>query len=154
MIDTIIKMLQKILKYLPIIISTLSLIISVFTVKKQKIIKLRENYYEPVFKEILTKDFPNVFTNFVDINKKIIYKEQSTPFEELLTNFRKKIKYLMFTDEKIFNKLNNLIIEIDELIIILCTKEENKEKNIDNISKQSKLLYKYINDYFSKIIVK
>lgn len=130
-------------------ISIFALIKSNSTEKKQRKIKLRENYYEPVFKEIMTNHYPRAFNNFIDIKNNIISKDSSTDFEKVISDFRKNIRYMMFTDNDIYKVIDNILIEIDDKIVILCTKEENIEENIRKICSLSKILYENINKYFS-----
>lgn len=130
-------------------ISIFSLIKSNSTEKKQRKIKLRENYYEPVFKEMMTKEYPRVFNNFIDIKNNKVSKDNSNDFEKIISNFRKNIRYMMFTDDDIYKVIDDILIEIDEKIVILSTREENKEENIKKICELSNNLYKNINKYFS-----
>lgn len=130
-------------------ISIFALIKSDNTEKMQRKIKLRENYYEPVFKEIMTKEYPKVFNNFIDIKNNKVSKDNSTDFEKIISNFRKNIKYMMFTDHDIYKVIDDILIEIDEKIVILSTREENIEENIKKICELSNNLYTNINKYFS-----
>ncbi len=130
-------------------ISIFALIKSNSTEKKQRKIKLRENYYEPVFKEIMTKEYPRVFNNFIDIKNNKVSKDNSNDFEKIISNFRKNIRYMMFTDDDIYKVIDDILIEIDEKIVILSTREENIEENIKKICELSNNLYKNINKYFS-----
>ena len=132
-----------------VIVSIWSLIKSTITSRKQKQIKLRENYYEPVFKEIMTKKYPKIFTDFVNIKTNQICVEKSTDFENLIGEFRKNIKYLIFTNSDIYEKLEKVLIDIDEKIVILCTKDENRKENIEIITELSKSLYSIVDNYFS-----
>lgn len=130
-------------------ISIFALIKSNSTEKKQRKIKLRENYYEPVFKEIMTKEYPRVFNNFIDIKNNKVSKDNSNDFEKIISNFRKNIRYMMFTDDDIYKVIDDILIEIDEKIVILSTREENIEENIKKTCELSNNLYKNINKYFS-----
>ena len=130
-------------------ISIFALIKSNSTEKKQRKIKLRENYYEPIFKEIMTKEYPRVFNNFIDIKNNKISKDNSNDFERTISDFRKNIRYMMFTDDSAYKIIDDILIEIDEKIVILCTKEENIEEDIKKMCDLSNNLYKNINKYFS-----
>ena len=130
-------------------ISIFALIKSNSTEKKQRKIKLRENYYEPIFKEIMTKEYPRVFNNFIDIKNNKISKDNSNDFERTISDFRKNLRYMMFTDDSTYKIIDDILIEIDEKIVILCTKEENIEENIKKMCVLSDNLYKNINNYFS-----
>lgn len=56
---------------------------------------------------------------------------------------------MMFTDDSAYKIIDDILIEIDEKIVILCTKEENIEENIKKMCDLSNNLYKNINKYFS-----
>ena|GEM_PF-4813958 len=115
---------------------------------KQKRIKLRENYYEPVFKKMMTEVFPEVFTDFVNLQNGKIYKNSATAFEDAIGTFREKLKFMQFTDIKRYTKIDSMLLEIDDTIVILYSKDEIREEKIEELFYLMKQLYSEIDKYF------
>lgn len=140
--------IQSVCSILAILISLGSIIYTYIISGKQTKLKMRENYYQPVFEEMLIKKLPQVFTDFIDIKKRIVYEGASTEFEKTIGEFRKKIKFLQFADIDMYNIIDDLLIKIDDDIVLLCSNRENKEEKISSIHELMKKLYKEINNYY------
>lgn len=139
---------QTIISIVAIVISIISLIYTNNISKKQTQLKMKENYYQPVFQDMLINIFPQVFTNFIDIKNNAVYIEASTEFEKAIGDFRKKVKFLQFIDLDIYNKIDKLLIDIDENIVLLCSNRDNKEEKIQKTHKLVIKLYHEINNYY------
>ncbi len=142
------EVIQAVCSILAILISLGSIIYTHIISRKQTQLKMRENYYQPVFEEMLITKLPQVFTNFIDIKKRTIYEEASTEFEKTIGEFRKKIKFLQFADIDMYNIIDDLLIQIDDDIVLLCSNRENKDEKICSIHELMKKLYKEINNYY------
>ncbi len=140
---------QIITSSLAILISVGSIIYSHYISKKQIELKIKENYYQPVFQDILLTEFPETFSKFLNVDKHIIYPDNSMELERLIGKFRKKIKFIQFVDEKFYKTLNDLLIQIDEDIVILCSDLESKDNKINTIKLSVRKLYCEINKFFT-----
>lgn len=139
---------QVVTNVLAIILSIASLIYTNHISKKQTKLKMKENYYQPVFQEMLLVTFPNVFTSFIDIKNNIVYTEASNDFEKAIGEFRKKIKFLQFIDITVYNNIDSLLVKIDDDIVLLCSDRDNKEEKIKEIHNLINQLYDEINKYY------
>lgn len=139
---------QTIASFIAIGISILSIIYTSIVSKKQTKLKMKENYYEPIFKDMLLIKLSQVFTDFVDIKKNKVYPKASDNFEKAIGEFRKRIKFLQFMDFKTYNIIDNLLISIDENIVLLCCNVDNKEEKIQKTHNLVKKLYNEINKYY------
>ncbi len=139
---------QVVTSVLAILLSIASLIYTNHISKKQTKLKMKENYYQPVFQEMLLVTFPNVFTSFIDIKNNIVYTEASNDFEKAIGEFRKKIKFLQFIDITVYNNIDSLLVKIDDDIVLLCSDRDNKEEKIKEIHNLINQLYDEINEYY------
>ena len=146
---TAFEITQVVTNAIAIFLSILSLICSASISNKQKKLNMKEHYYQPVFQELLLVTFPETFTNFINIKNKKYYINASTDFEQTIGLFRKKIKFLQFADYDAYNKIDDLLIQIDECVVLLCSNKENKEEKILNIHNLVKKLYEEINKYYN-----
>lgn len=109
---------------------------------------MKENYYQPVFQEMLLHELPCVFTRFIDIKRKAVYKNASSDFEKTIGEFRKKIRFLQFSDLDMYNTIDDLLVKIDEDIVLLCSDRDNEEDKMNSIYELMKKLYNEIDKYY------
>lgn len=140
--------IQIVTNVIAIILSIISLIYTYIISKKQAKLKMKENYYQPVFQDMLLIELPKAFTDFINIKKEVIYPESSNNFEKIIGEFRKKIKFLQFTDINVYNNIDDLLIKIDENIVLLCCNKENQGKKIKETHELVSTLYTEINNYY------
>lgn len=139
---------QVVTGVIAILLSIASLIYTNHISKKQTKLKMKENYYQPVFQKMLLVTFPNVFTSFIDIKNNTVYIEASNDFEKAIGEFRKKIKFLQFIDITVYNNIDSLLVKIDDDIVLLCSDRDNKEEKIKEIHNLVNQVYDEINKYY------
>lgn len=146
---TIFEKTQLITNVFALLLSIISLLYSAYISNKQKKLNMKEHYFEPIFQDLMLIDFPNAYTNFIDIKTKKYYITSSTNFEKIIGLFRTKIKFLQFADLNVYEKIDDLLIKIDEHTVLLCTISDNKEEEILIIHNLVKKLYEAINKYYN-----
>lgn len=140
--------LEVILSVITIFISLIALIFSMISAYKINRINLRMNYFD-IFKNDLTKELPKFYTSFITNESYIVNDNVGKEFEDYINDLRVKIKFLKFIDEKNYKVLDKKLIELEENIIILPTRIENKDKYIHEIENNIKDIYKKVNKHFT-----
>lgn len=70
-------------------------------------------------------------------------------FEIYISNFRKKIRFLSFIDNKNYKIIDDALVKLEEEVILLPKIKNNKEEHLKKFNKLIKLIYKKINNHFS-----
>ncbi|MDD3187026.1 MAG: hypothetical protein PHD02_00950 [Bacilli bacterium] len=109
---------------------------------------MRNNYYD-LFKDDLTLLIPKYCTDFISEQSQKCNDEVSEEFEKYINNFRGKIKFLNYVDKKNAKKLDNLLIELEEEIIVLPTRTKNIKSHIKRFNYLINKIYIKINKHFS-----
>lgn len=131
-----------------LIISLISLIYSIFNARKINRLNMRNNYYD-IFKDDLTKTMPNLHSRFISNESNMFSDKVGEEFEKFINEFREKIKFLSYIDNKNYKCLDNLLVELEEEIILLPVRKQNKTKHIDKIDELMNSIYKKINKHFT-----
>lgn len=139
---------EIVLSIITILISAAAFIYSLVNSDKINRINLRINYFD-IFKDDLTKLIPEFYTSFITNESYIVNDSIGLEFEEYINKFRKKIKFLKFVDKKGYTKLDANLIKLEEEIIILPTRKENREEHILLIDNIIKKIYKTLNKHFT-----
>lgn len=141
-------LVEIILSIITISISLIALIFSMINANKINRINLRINYFD-IFKSDLLEKIPMYYTSFITNESYIANDSIGKDFEDYINNLRIKIKFLNFIDEKNYKLLDRKLIELEEKIILLPTKLEDKDKYIKKIEINIKDIYKKINKHFT-----
>ena len=131
-----------------LIISTSAFVLSVINSIKNNKLNLRTKYYDIVFKDAVLMELPECYQNYVSITTKSINKEYSEIFEKFIGDFRNKIRFLEFNNNKFYKKLDSILVDIDADVILLYSREENFDKYNDKLYNDIKRLYIQIDKYY------
>lgn len=130
------------------IISTSALIISIINSVKNNKLNLRTKYYDIIFKDAVLMELPDCYQNYVSITTKSVNKEYSENFEKFIGNFRSKIRFLEFSNNKFYKKLDSILVDIDTDVVLLYSREEHFDKYNDKLYNDIKKLYAQIDKYY------
>lgn len=130
------------------IISTSALIISIINSVKNNKLNLRTKYYDIIFKDAVLMELPDCYQNYVSITTKSVNKEYSENFEKFIGGFRNKIRFLEFSNNKFYKKLDNILVDIDTDVVLLYSREEHFDKYNDKLYNDIKRLYTQIDKYY------
>ena len=130
------------------IISTSALIISIINSVKNKKLNLRTKYYDIIFKDAVLMELPDCYQNYVSISTKSVNKEYSENFEKFIGNFRNKIRFLEFSNNKFYKKLDSILVDIDTDVVLLYSREEHFDKYNNKLYNDIKRLYTQIDKYY------
>ncbi len=133
---------------LALTLSIVSFFYSIINSHNLNKINMRLNYFD-IFKEDITKSFPEYYTKFISEESLKLNDEIGKNFEIYINNFRIKIKFLMFIDKKNYKKLDNYLVRLEEEIIILPTRKENKNEHIQKINNLVENIYKILDRHFT-----
>lgn len=129
-------------------LSITSIIWSYTTSKKTNKISLREKYYNDVFKNILIKQIPDLYTKFINTDNKTVDESISVEFESTIGELRKKIKFLKFTNEKVYTKMDKVLVKIDDAIVLLSSKMDSFERIQPDMEQSIKEIYKLVEKHY------
>lgn len=134
--------------YISFIIALISLVYSIYNSRKINKLNMRNNYFD-IFKEDLTKNMPDFRSRFISEESDKSSDEVGKEFEKYINDFRKKIRFLSYIDNKNYKKIDKSLVKLEEEIILLPTRKKNRDEHIKNIDKLMKYIYKKINKHFS-----
>lgn len=130
------------------LISTSAFAISIINSIKNNKLNLRTKYYDIIFKDAVLMELPNCYQNYVSASTKSINKEYSENFEKFIGDFRNKIRFLEFSNNKFYKKLDDILVDIDNDVILLYSREEHFYKYNDKLYNDIKKLYIEIDKYY------
>lgn len=141
-------LINTITAVIALVLSLSSFIYSIINSYRLNKINMRLNYFD-LFKDDITKKFPEYFTKFITDESLQFNDEIGKSFENFINDFRYKIKFLMFIDAKNYKKLDNYLIKLEEEIIILPTRKENKIEHIKKINVLIENIYSILSNHFT-----
>lgn len=126
-----------------------SIAVAIWTAKRTERSNYRSNYYKNILLDPLQKKLPLLLHKA--IGKQKINKKEADKLEKYIEEFRNIILPFKYIDEKFYKKFDLKLIEIDETLIILYSKDENFDKNSKKLYKTVKKLYKLSEKYLFKL---
>lgn len=153
---TISTTIEEIIKYsnlfcfdwATLILSLIAVIISIWsviwTVKKSNKQNYNNSLYEDILKEDLNKKMPILIHRSIDAKSKCVNDEEINELEEFLSELRESILVFKYINPDFYNKLDGIIVNIDENIVLISTRNENFEKRYAILMSEIKKLYKCI----------
>ena len=140
--------IETVISIISFAIALISLIHSIYNSGRINKLNMRNNYFD-IFKDDLTWTIPNYCSKFISEESNILNDKIGEEFEHYISEFRTKIKFLLYVDSKNYKKIDDALVDLEEEIIILPTRTDNKDKHIKKFNKLVKLIYKKINKHFS-----
>lgn len=131
-----------------ICVSTSALVISIINSLKNNKLNLRTKYYDIIFKDAVLMELPECYQNYISVSTKSVNKEYSEHFEKFIGGFRNKIRFLEFSNNKFYKKLDGILIDIDTDVVLLYSREEQFDKYNDKLYNDIKRLYIQIDKYY------
>lgn len=153
---TISTTIEEIIKYsnlfcfdwATLILSLIAVIISIWsviwTVKKSNKQNYNNSLYQDILKEDLNKKMPILIHRSIDAKSKCVNDEEINELEEFLSELRESILVFKYINPDFYNKLDGIIVNIDENIVLISTRNENFEKRYAILMSEIKKLYKCI----------
>lgn len=132
-----------------IIAIVVSIIVAIWTAKRTEKSNYRNNYYQNILLEPLQKKLPLLLHKTIDNQK--INKKEASKLEKYIAEFRNIILPFKYIDEKFYKKFDTKLIELDEILVVLYSKDENFNKNSKKLYDIAKKLYKLSEKYLFKI---
>ena len=130
------------------VISTANVLYSIYISQKVNKLNMRNNYFN-IFKEDLTETIPEYYYKFISEESNGTNDQVGKEFEIYIPNFRKKIRFLSFIDNKNYKIIDDALVKLEEEVILLPKIKNNKEEHLKKFNKLIKLIYKKINNHFS-----
>ena len=153
---TISTTIEEIIKYsnlfcfdwATLVLSLIAVIISIWsviwTVKKSNKQNYNNSLYQDILKEDLNKKMPILIHRSIDAKSKCVNDEEINELEEFLSELRESILVFKYINPDFYNKLDGIIVNIDENIVLISTRNENFEKRYAILMSEIKKLYKCI----------
>lgn len=137
-----------------LIISILAIIISiwsaVWTVWKNN----KQNYnnflYEDILKKKLHKELPSLIHDAINISTKKADNTKISKLEKCIGELRKDILIFKYQKPIFYEKLDSILIKLDEQIVVINSRTENFDKKYEEITAEIKKMYKCIEDNLFK----
>lgn len=130
-----------------LLLSILAIIISVWAVFKNEYSQYKNKFYDGIFLKPLQEELPSLINNAINTEQYCINQEACTELEEYIGNFRKRILVFKYMNEKFYKKIDNILIDIDQQLVIMNNRNENFEEKYSNLLKTINKLYKESKKY-------
>lgn len=128
-----------------LILSVLAIIISIWsaiwTSKRVEKSNYKSKLYENILQEPLQVKIPELLQKSIDFNKKTVNDISINEFEEYIGEFRRKIIVFKYINKKFYEKLNDTIIKIDEVLVLMIARKENIEYKFEELYKLVENMY-------------
>lgn len=133
-----------------LIISILAIIISIWSVWKNN----KQNYnnflYEDILKNKLNKELPLLVHEAIDISTQKTNNEKISELEVFIGELRKNILIFKYQNPIFYEKLDLILIRLDEKIVVINSRSENFDKKYEEITDEIKKMYKCVEDNLFK----
>lgn len=131
-----------------LILSVIAIIISIWsaiwTVKKNNKQNYNNSLYEDILKDDLNKKMPILIHKSIDIKRKCVNDKEINEIEEFLSELRESILVFKYINPNFYKKLDEIIVNIDENIVLISTRSEKFDKRYEILMSEIKKLYKCI----------
>ena len=153
---TIATTIEEIMKYsnllcfdrATLILSVIAIMISIWsaiwTVRKNNKQNYNNSLYEDILKDDLQKKIPMLIHKSIDVKRKCVNDQEINEIEEFLSKLRESILVFKYIDSEFYRKLDEIIVNIDENIVLISTRNENFDKRYAMLMSEIKKLYKCI----------
>lgn len=137
-----------VLSGISLICSLISFAYSVYNSLKINKFNMRNNYFD-FFKDDITQKIPEFCSSFISKESCGINDSVGKQFEVYVNLLRKKIMFIEYIDKKRYKLLDDLLIQLEEEIILLPTRGNNKKEHINSFYDLVKDFYKEMCKHFS-----
>lgn len=131
-----------------LILSVIAIIISIWaaiwTVRKNNKQNYNNSLYEDILKDDLHKKMPMLIHKSIDVKRKCVNDQEINELEEFLSKLRESILVFKYINSEFYRKLDGIIVNIDENIVLISTRNENFDKRYAMLMSEIKKLYKCI----------
>ena len=131
-----------------LILSVIAIIISVWsaiwTVKKNNKQNYNNSLYEDILKDDLHKKMPMLIHKSIDVKRKCVNDQEINELEVFFSKLRESILVFKYINSDFYIKLDGIIVNIDENIVLITTRNENFDKRYGMLMSEIKKLYKCI----------
>lgn len=131
-----------------LILSVIAIIISIWsaiwTVKKNNKQNYNNSLYEDILKDDLNKKMPILIHKSINIKRKCVNDKEINEIEEFLSELRESILVFKYINPNFYKKLDEIIVNIDENIVLISTRSEKFDKRYEILMSEIKKLYKCI----------
>jgi hypothetical protein len=131
-----------------LILSVIAIIISIWsaiwTVKKNNKQNYNNSLYEDILKDDLHKKMPMLIHKSIDVKRKCVNDQEINELEVFLSKLRESILVFKYINPEFYKKLDGIIVNIDENIVLISTRNENFDKRYGMLMSEIKKLYKCI----------
>lgn len=111
-------------------------------VKKDR--SIQTEYFFRIVEDILVTEFPVTRRSLLFDEKKGSLFDSYMKLTDVITELRKKMQFFYFQDRAFYNKLDGMLIDLDEMIV-----EEANKRNVSE--KEQKIFFSEIDNRISKI---
>lgn len=130
-----------------LLLSIFAIIISIWAVYRNERSQYNNKFYDGVLLKPLQEKLPILINNAIDENNSTINDEAYLQLDDFIKEFRKDILVFKYVDNKFFEKIDNQLIQIDELLVVMSNRDENFKKNYDKLLKEVGKLYNISRKY-------
>ena len=117
---------------------------AIWTVRKNNKQNYNNSLYEDILKDDLQKKMPMLIHKSIDVKRKCVNDQEINEIEEFLSKLRESILVFKYIDSEFYRKLDEIIVNIDENIVLISTRNENFDKRYAMLMSEIKKLYKCI----------
>lgn len=96
------------------IIAVIAIIISIWSVFRNESKQYNNKFYDNILNNALQNDLPLLINSAIDLENMRINEESFTKLEEFIGELRRKILVFKYNDEKFYNSINTILVDIDE----------------------------------------
>lgn len=132
-----------------LIISIIAIIISIWTVFRSEKIQFRTKIYDNLLQKPLQEELPELINNAINEENCNINGKACTKLEKFIDKFRHKILVFKYNDLKFYKKMDSILIDMDEKLVVMTNRDANFSKNYSEFVELVKKLYKTSKKYIS-----
>ena len=136
---------------LSILAIIISIWVAIWTTKKSNRLNYKNKLYENILQDIFQKQIPALIQKSLNVDCKKVNEDQIDKLEKLITeDLRNAILIFKYINSQFYNRMEKTIIEIDDDIVLISTKEDNFDRMYEKLIKDMKNLYSYVEKYLFK----
>jgi len=145
---TVFETISIALMALAFLASIISLYISIKNAEKVNKLSQKTKYYDFIFKDNLMMKLPTLYLKYVEDSP---YEPNITivqEFQDFIEEFRKNILPLNFSDSNFYDKIDKLLVSIDDTVVRISGHKNEFLSLKEKLNNQIKDLYCTIDNYF------
>lgn len=130
-----------------LILSILAIIISIWSILKDETSQFKSKFYDNILLEPLQKELPQLLNEAINLERACINDVACSELEEYIGKLRKKILVFKYENYKFYEKIDKLLVKIDNQLVLMSNRNENFMEKYAELLQLVKELYRKIKRY-------